>query len=306
MWETAACVGGFALVALGALSLIYPLRWIGITTRAGALALMAAGSLVVAIGGQMLDSYLVYLGLGLAFVGLISLMWPLRVLSIRNRRMALAVFASGLLLSVVILLLPYGEKHAATPATKLDEWMPRWQVGESHTIKVAAPPDKVFDAIHAVRADEILLFRTLTAIRRCGQGGPEDILNAPEEKPLLDVATETTFLLLDNEAPREIVVGTVIAAPRGEESAVRRLTPELFRRTLPPGVALATMNFLVAPNVQGGSTVTTETRVYANTAGALRRFSVYWRLIHPGSDLIRRMWLRAIARRAGGRRNPGQ
>jgi hypothetical protein len=57
------------------------------------------------------------------------------------------------------------------------------------------------------------------------------------------------------------------------------------------------MNFAVAPS-QAGSIVTTETRVYANTPGALRRFGVYWRLIHPGSDLIRRMWLRAIAHRA--------
>jgi hypothetical protein len=29
-----------------------------------------------------------------------------------------------------------------------------------------------------------------------------------------------------------------------------------------------------------------------------RQFAVYWRLIHPGSDIIRRMWLRAIKRRA--------
>jgi hypothetical protein len=174
--------------------------------------------------------------------------------------------------------------------------MPHWQVGEKHSIEIAAPPDKVFAAIHAVRADEILLFRTMTAIRRCGADGPEDILNAPDQKPLLDVATETTFVFLADEAPREIVVGTVIAAPRAVRAA-GKLTPELFRKNVPPGVVLATMNFVVAPSA-GGSRVTTETRVYANGPAALRRFGVYWRLIHPGSDLIRRMWLRAIALRA--------
>lgn len=304
MWETAAFAVGFGLVTAGALSLVYPLRWIGIRTRAMAFAVIAAGFLVVAVGTQMLDSYAVYLGVAFAFIGFISLLRPLRFLRIRTRRVASIVFALGLFVSIGAALLPYGETRAATNATKLDEWMPRWQVGEKHEIEIAAPPEKVFSAIRAVRADEIFLFRTLTAIRRCGHDGPESILNAPEQKPLLDVATETTFLLLDNEVPREIVVGTVIAAPRAERSA-GKLGPELFRKNLRPGVVLATMNFLVAPSA-GGSTVITETRVYANSPAALRRFGVYWRLIHPGSDLIRRMWLRAIAQRAEQRDAAGQ
>jgi hypothetical protein len=60
------------------------------------------------------------------------------------------------------------------------------------------------------------------------------------------------------------------------------------------------MNFLVRPDNHGGSTISTETRIYANTPAALRQFVVYWRIIHPGSDIIRRMWLRAIKQRAEG------
>lgn len=301
MWEAVTFGVGFALVVAGAFSFVFPLRWVGIKTRPMALIVIAAGFLVVALGVRMLDSYAVYLGFAFAFVGLVSLIRPLRSLWIRTRRVALLVFALGLLLSVGAALLPYQEKHAATVTTRLDDWMARWQVGEKHAIEIAASPDKVFAAIHAVRADEITLFRTLTAVRRCGRDGPEDILNAPGQKPLLDVATGTTFLLLDDQAPREIVVGTVIAAPAAERAA-GNLTAEVFRKSLRPGVVLATMNFLVAPSA-GGSTVETETRVYANSAAALRKFGVYWRLIHPGSDLIRRMWLRAIAQRAE-RREP--
>jgi len=58
------------------------------------------------------------------------------------------------------------------------------------------------------------------------------------------------------------------------------------------------MNFLVTANPRGGSDLSTETRVYANNASTTRQFAIYWRLIHPGSDIIRRMWLRAIKRRA--------
>jgi hypothetical protein len=297
MLESVLLVAGLALVLAGALSFLYPLRWLGISTRGIAVLVMAGGFLVVAIGTGMIDSYFVYLGLTLFFAGLLSLIRPLRFVYIRTRRLALMVAGFGLLLSLGILLLPYRNQEAASRVSKLDEWMPRWQVGERHVLKIAAPPAKVFAAIHKVRADEILLFRTLTAIRRCGGTGPESILNAPEEKPLLDVATQTTFILLDDMAPRELVMGTVIAAPRAVRES-GRLEPDLFRKTLPSGVVLATMNFLVTPSEDGGSSVATETRVFANSPAAVRRFGIYWRLIHPGSDPIRRMWLRAIALRA--------
>ena len=39
-------------------------------------------------------------------------------------------------------------------------------------------------------------------------------------------------------------------------------------------------------------------RVHATDASARRRFAAYWRVIYPGSALIRRMWLRAIRVRA--------
>ena len=64
------------------------------------------------------------------------------------------------------------------------------------------------------------------------------------------------------------------------------------------GFALATMNYVVTPTARGGSLVSTETRVFANSAAARRRFAAYWRVICPGSALIRRISLRAIARRA--------
>ena len=295
--ETAGFVVGAAIIIAGLISIVYPLRWIGIRSRAMAFVVIATGFLVAALTAEMLDSYLVYLGLALAILGLISLVRPVRLLFVRTRRAAFLVFALGVVLCALTALFPYGEKRVASSAARLDQWMPRWQVGEKHVIEMAAPPDKVFAAIHAVTADEIFLFRTLIAIRRCGQDGPESILNLPERKPLLDVATRTSFVYLENDTPSEIVVGTVISAPR-EAAHGQRLSPELFRKTLRPGVVLATMNFLITPRHDGGSSVTTETRVYANNDPSLRRFGIYWRLIHPGSDLIRRMWLRAIAQRA--------
>ena len=245
----------------------------------------------------MLDSVLLYAGLAIVFVGALSILWPLRFLGIGTRGAGALVAASGLAAVIGVVVLPAKTKRISTAASKLDEWMPQWQFDEKHSIRINARPEEVFAAIHAVTADEIFLFRTLIAIRRCGRPGPESIMNAPENKPLLDVATQTTFVYLADESPREIVVGTVIRAPRGIH-APAKLTPEIFRKTLPPGVVLATTNFLITPDDHGGSTVSTETRVYGNNAIEVRRFAIYWRIIHPGSDIIRRTWLRAIKRRA--------
>jgi hypothetical protein len=288
---------GLALIAAGLVSLVWPVRFIYIRTRLVAAIVTASGVFLEFIAGNMLDSFLAYFGLVLLLVGLVSLIRPLRFLAIRTRQMAAMIAAGGLLFLVTALALPVSANAVATHTTRLDDWMPRWQIRERHIIPIAAPPERVFAAMHAVRADDIFLFRTLIAIRRCGQSGPESIMNAPEQKPILDVATQTTFLLLAEEPQRGLVVGTVVAAPPRARAA-GRLTPQLFQEKLPPGVALATMNFLVTPAGPGRSTISTETRVYAEDRAAIRGFAIYWRLIHPGSDIIRRMWLRAIKQRA--------
>jgi hypothetical protein len=179
--------------------------------------------------------------------------------------------------------------------TRLDEFMPAWQFREHHNIRIAAPPKRVFAAIRDVRANEILFFKTLTWIRRGGRRTKESILNAGDNEPLLDVATRSGFIYLANDAPREVVIGTVLIAPPEGRGA---MTPERFKTRLAPGFALAAMNFLVTPDGPNASVVSTETRVFANSAPAKRKFARYWRLIYPGSAFIRRMWLRAVKRRA--------
>jgi hypothetical protein len=58
------------------------------------------------------------------------------------------------------------------------------------------------------------------------------------------------------------------------------------------------MNFRVEPAGNGECRIVTETRVFATSPPASRAFAAYWRVIYPGSALMRRMWLRAIERRA--------
>jgi hypothetical protein len=205
------------------------------------------------------------------------------------------VAGAGVLLAGVGLILPASESRVSRVETRLDEFAPAWQFREFHAIRIAAPPSHVFEAIKRVRADEVRLFHALTWIRRGGRPAPSSLLNPGERESLIDVATNSGFVRLADDAPRELVIGTVVMAPPGTQGT---LTPQVLKQDLPPGCAVATMNFLVAADGPDRSIVSTETRVFANNPSARRRFAVYWRVIYPGSAIIRRMWLRAVERRA--------
>lgn len=248
----------------------------------------------------------VYLGLVTMFVGGVSVLKPLRFLAIDSRWQALGVMAAGLVVIVIGVSLPSKEIRVAAPRTQLDQFVPAYQFNEFHSVRIAAPKDKVYTALKQVNAEEILFFHTLVWLRRLGRPGPDSILNPPPNTPLLEVATRATFILLAEEPHREIVVGTLVAAPRGWRPRGER-TPEAFKAlqaSQQPGFVLAAMNFRLEDcdakaNQAGPCTLlTTETRVYAMDASSCRAFARYWRVIYPGSSLIRRMWLRAIKKRA--------
>ena len=240
---------------------------------------------------------LVDLGIVGILVGIVSLVKPLRLLGIRSRLAGAAAIAASIALIVAGMLVPAPLQHAAETRTDLDRAMPDWQFSERHSTTIRATSERIYRAIKETTADDIMLFRTLIWIRRFGQRGPESIMNAPDKTPLLDVATRTTFATLA-DAPQEIVVGTVVVAPRSARRAGGPTADELMTVQHRDGFAVAMMNFAVAPRGGGVCDVTTETRVFATDPRTARAFGAYWRVIYPGSSLIRYMWLRAIRKRA--------
>jgi hypothetical protein len=176
--------------------------------------------------------------------------------------------------AAVVLLWPVTARSVARPVSKLDGFAPVWEFGEFHQIRIAATPERIWAGVLALPAEDIWMFRTLTWLRRFGRPGPESILNAPEKQPILEVALKSGFRKLA-QTPDELVIATRVAAG-----------------------AMAYMNFRIASSNGSGCLLTTETRVHGETDSARRAFGVYWRLIYPGSSLIRYSWLAAIKRRA--------
>jgi hypothetical protein len=248
----------------------------------------------------------VYAGLVAALAGVVTLIRPLRWLRIGTRKRAAAVGAAGLGLVAVGMVLPAQVESAASLESLLDEWMPAWQFSEFHSLRVQATPEQAWRAIREVTADEIWLFRTLTWIRNPHWPGTfreGNIMNPSVGKPILDEATAGGFALLgeleEPERPREIVLGAVVlwdGVTRLNESLTKQERIQRLLRT--PGNAVATINFRVRDEGGGWCTVTTETRVFATDLAAQRRFARYWRVIYPGSSLLRYTWLRAIRARA--------
>jgi hypothetical protein len=213
---------------------------------------------------------------------------------IARRFRVTAAAAAALLLGF---LLPTGEWRVAAVQTRLDEFVPAWQFDEVHSVRIRASRDCVYSAIRTVTPGEISLFQTLTWIRRFGKRGPQSIINAPAQEPLLDTALRTGFQLLAEDPGQEIVFGVIMARPSSIGGRGKR-TPEQFKALSAAHAAKVAMNFRVEEENSDFCTLTTETRVYATDPASRRAFAAYWRVIYPGSACIRRMWLQAIKRRA--------
>lgn len=239
----------------------------------------------------MIGTTIVYLGL---LVSAVAIFLLFRVLPSLGRRGALVLLSGGLALAAVGALLPVPESRTAR-SDRIDEFLPRWHFHEVHETTVQASPARVMEATLAVSAREIRFFRALMAIRGLGLRGREP---AAEGQPLLAVALRGGFLLLAEDPDRELVLGTAGQFWRMSGTRVRVAGPDAFLAFADPGCAKAAINFRLE-DVGGGRTrVTTETRILGLDAEARRKFGAYWRLIYPGSALIRRSWLAAIKTRA--------
>lgn len=239
---------------------------------------------------------LTWLGIAIATIGTLSIVYPVRAVGISSRAFAVGLLLAGMTVLLIGWALP-ARSMAARGASQLDRLLPRYEFVEHHALRIDAAPPVIWRAIHDVTASEIRFFQVLTAIRRLGRDGPEDILNAPGHKSILTVALGGAFMELARDAPRELVIGTVVMHPA---DARVPSTAEAFRTTSSPGYAKAAMNFRLSPDNRGGTLLETETRVHATDQRTRRRFAAYWRVIYPGSALIRRQWLQAIERRARG------
>ena len=177
----------------------------------------------------------------------------------------------------------------------IDEIMPEPHFAERHAVRVAAPPERAYEAMRRLDLRGSPVARTLMALRSL----PAVFGGRRRRRGLgstMDTLLENGFVVLAERAPRELVLGLAgqFWKPTG---GIARLEPDEFRGCDLPGLALAAWNFTVLPTDEG-SLVATETRVRCTDDAAHRSFARYWRVVRPFSGVIRKEALRAIRRAA--------
>jgi hypothetical protein len=142
----------------------------------------------------------------------------------------------------------------------LEDWLPDYDVRERHERHVAASPDRALELALGARAEPDPIVRLLFRLRA-----------VPRNGTIEDLAQHIGLAERERTSTRWVGVG-------GRRVRIG-------------------MDFVARPDA-GGSVLSTETRVRATTKRARVAFRAYWVLVGPFSALIRRRWLRAIARSA--------
>jgi hypothetical protein len=162
--------------------------------------------------------------------------------------------------------------------TLLSEVLPEFDIRTYRALELDAPPQRVWTALHETTLGDMPLVRMLFRLRG---------LPATRDRGLLDLEG---FQRVAEDPRRELVVGAV-GKPWTVRGGLRRdVDVSTFGE---PGYARMALNVLF-----DGRTLSTETRVQLTDPRSRARFRRYWLVVGPFSSLIRRAWLRAIARRA--------
>jgi hypothetical protein len=186
----------------------------------------------------------------------------------------------------------------------IDEYLPRYDVVERHSIKVRATQARTYAAIATTDFAEDSLIRVLFLIRLLpgallnGRDGLRALANRDKSALTITTIQRGGFRLLAERGPDELLIGV-----EGEFRTLSggRCTPsaEAFReRGAEAGKARSLWNFAVRTVSGQECELTTETRVLCADAATRRRFLPYLMLIRPGSGLIRHAMLRAIKKTA--------
>jgi hypothetical protein len=180
-----------------------------------------------------------------------------------------------------------------------DEWMPEADARSRHATTIAAPPARVWEALRTIEVGRHPLVALLMGIRALPA-----LLVRPRSTwarlrrrrgaaPLLG----RELAVLAERPPFDLVLGLTgrFWRPAGD---LRPTDAATFRDAVPAGCARAVWTFQLEPLADGRTRLVTETRVRCADPATRRSFLRYWRLIAPGSGLIRRAILATIRRRA--------
>lgn len=192
----------------------------------------------------------------------------------------------------------------------LDEFFPAFDARERHVVRISAQPEAVYAALRTADLSRSIVTKTLLTIRAL----PAWLAAAAAGRPrparrsgavTLAAFERLGFVVLAERPPVEMLI-----ALQGRfwtlDGALESLDEATARQPVPPGRARAGWNFALTPEPRGTTVLSTETRILCADAATRRRFLRYWRVIRPGSGLIRRAMLASVKRAAEAEERPAR
>ena len=244
-------------------------------------------------------STLAYSGIVLALCGLANLAIPFRFLGIRKRTVGALILAGGAGLAIAALLWPAPTIRVAQHRSILDDTMPEYQFSERHSARIHARPEQVMQAVRESTFGDMKSLATLLKIRAAALRHHE-AGGFLQDLRILDAFSASGYLSGGSE--HEIVVLGIWNARENRHPDVRTLQQAADYRA--QGAVKMGYDFNVEDAGGGWSTINAETRVAALDDLTSRGMGRYWRLIVPGSGLLRLQWLEGIKKRAESMPNP--
>jgi hypothetical protein len=200
---------------------------------------------------------------------------------------------SGVILALAALSWPAPTVRIAQHKTVLDDVMPEYQFYERHSARIHARSEQVMQAVRQSTFGDMKSLATLLKIRGAALR-IHDTGDFLQNKRVLDSFSASGFLTGGSEHEIVMCGGANVRAKR--PLGVRTL--QEFANYREQGAVKMAYDFNVEDAGDGWSRISTETRVLALDDSTRSGMGRYWRLIVPGSGLLRRQWLDGIKRRA--------
>jgi hypothetical protein len=244
-----------------------------------------------------LSSVVPYGGLILVITGLICLIHPLKTIFVRSRKAAAFLIAVGLFGAGLALFWPASTTTVSERSSLLDGSMPQYEFVEHHRIRVHAPLARAYSACQAVTPDELAAYPILMKVRNAALGRSWSRPKGPSPTIIAIFSDPSSGYMLIQRNEREMVFGGIGRVRATAEKPILA-SPAAFASFDQPGCVKVAFNLRADDEGNGWTTVSTETRLHALDPESRRATAVYWRLIYPGSGMLRTMWLQAARSRA--------
>lgn len=238
-------------------------------------------------------SALAYAGIVAALLGLANVALPFRFLGIRKRAVGALTLGAGVVLTLAALSWPASTLRVAQHKTVLDNIMPEYQFSEIHSARIHARPEQVMQSVRQSTWGDMKSLRTLLKIRGASLNIHDTDYFSPDKR-ILDAFAASGYV--SGGSDHEIVMCGGANVRAHHVLALRTLQEWADYRD--PGAVKMAFDFYVQDAGSEWSVITAETRVQATDDLTRRGMGRYWRLIVPGSGLLRRQWLDGIKKRA--------